>query len=218
MTEVNLDPTGADPRAGNLPDGAVLAHLSAADDRHLHAKAILRYLAAWVNKGVTAMDFYAAKGDPLGLIPDSFFTAVDAGTSTGPDPGGETLDDLHRFLSAFGQPQPISTPRSLSLTAIADQHNYQQWAGDGTAAHPPLYDRDVLAVFPFQTSNTSFAIPVYVMTRNLAHLYRPDAPSSDITRSDLPDEVFRISLSGLNAATIRASEYDPMTNTSFLSQ
>ena len=215
VTEVNLDPTGADPRAGNLPDGEVLAHLSPADDRHLQAKAILRYLVAWVNKGVSVMDFYAAKGDPLGLIPDSFFTAVDAGTSTGSDPGGETLDALHRFLTAFGEPQPISTPRSLSLTAIADQHNHQQWAGDGTAAHPPLYDRDVLAVFPFQTSNTSFAIPVYVMTRNLAHLYRPDAPASDITRYDLPDEVFRISLSGVQAAAVRASEYDRMTNRSY---
>ena len=52
------------------------------------------------------------------------------------------------------------------------------------------------------------------MTRNLAHLYRPDAPASDVTRYDLPNEVFRISLSGLNAAAVRASYYDPMTNTS----
>lgn len=214
ITEVNLDPTGADPRAGDLPNGAILAHLSAADDRHLQAKASLRYLAAWVNKGVTALDFYTAKGDPLGLIPDSFFKAVDAGTSTGPDPGGETLDDVGRFLAAFGRPQPITAPRSLTLTAIADQHNDQQFAGNGTAAYPPLYDRNVLAVFPFQTSNTSFAIPVYVITRNLAHLYRPDAPASDVTRYDLPDETFRISLSGLNAAAVAASEYDPMTNSS----
>lgn len=214
LTETNLDPSGADPRAGDQPNAATLAQLSAADDAHLQAKATLRFLASYVNKGATNIDFYAAKGNPFGLIPDAFYGAVDAGGHPGPSASGVTLAAVQRFLAASGPPATISRPRSLSLTAIADQHNYQQWSGDGTAAHPSLYDREVLAVLPFQRSDTSFAVPVYVMTRNLAQLYDPTASASDVTRYDLPDEQFRISLTGVDLNRVTVSLYDPITGAS----
>jgi hypothetical protein len=93
---------------------------------------------------------------------------------------------------------------------VADTGNHVQFAGDGTAAHPPLYDRDVVAVLPFQLSDHAFAIPAYVMTRDLAHLYDPAAPATDVTRWDLPPETFRLTLAGLDP-NVRLSAQDPLT-------
>jgi hypothetical protein len=59
-------------------------------------------------------------------------------------------------------------------------------------------------------------IPVYVMTRNLATLYRPSLPPSDLTRYDLPAETFRIKLGNLpdTRRPPSVSAYDPLLNRS----
>ena len=57
----------------------------------------------------------------------------------------------------------ISQPRSLNLVSVTDNHDHAQFAGDGTAAHPTLYDRDVLAP-SLPGSNWRAAIGVYVAT------------------------------------------------------
>jgi len=69
-------------------------------------------------------------------------------------------------------------------------------------------------VFPFQTSPTSYVIPVYVMTRDLLTLYEPSAPGNDINRFDLPDETFHITLGNLPATTTppTVTSYDPLRN------
>ena len=97
---------------------------------------------------------------------------------------------------------------------MADQGNWTQFAGDGTAAHPPLYNRDVVAFFPFQADDHRFVIPAYVMTRNMATLYNPSAPASDVTRYDLPPETYRLTVGGLDTAALTASATDPMTGAS----
>jgi len=169
---------------------------------HLQAKGALRYLSAYVNKGVSQLDFYA--------VSDGDWSMLDP---TAPS-GGETMAALTRFMQAFAGPDTIATRRSLSLHWIADQGNWTQFQGDGTAAHPPLYNRDVVGFFPFQADSNKFVIPVYVMTRNMAQIYNPSAPSSDVTRRDLPPETFRLAISGLNAAKLTASATDPLTGTS----
>jgi hypothetical protein len=53
------------------------------------------------------------------------------------------------------------------------------------------------------------------MTRNVTTLYRPAAPARDVTRYDLPNEMFRITLANL-PRTVRppsVSVYDPLRNT-----
>jgi hypothetical protein len=105
----------------------------------------------------------------------------------------------------------LATTRPLTVTGVSDTHNHYQFAGDGTAAHPPLYDRDVLGFFPFQVTDSRFAIPVYVMTRNVAKLYRPDAPASDTTRYDMPPERFRLTIRGASGLARRISLRDPLT-------
>ena len=189
ITETNVDPS-----ASGLA--------TAADKRHLQAKSTLRALAAFVNKGVSALDFYA--------VADGDFAMVDPSAPG----GGETMTGVKRFTAAFAGPATVGQRRSLMLTAIADRANHLQFDGDGTAAHPPLYNRDVVAFFPFQSDSHRFVVPAYVMTRDMARLYNPTAPSTDVTRYDLPPEAYRLTITGVSAATLQASATDPLTGQS----
>ena len=68
--------------------------------------------------------------------------------------------------------------------SISEEHGHRQFEGDPATAgqqpdpHPPLYNREVLGFFPYQATDSRFVVALYVMTRNLARLYRPDAPAS----------------------------------------
>jgi hypothetical protein len=192
------------------------AALTPADKEHFQAKVALRSIVSNVNKGIAREYFYKAGPGAFGLISPSFFAALEAHPSIYPGNqlGGETMTDMRRMLSRFQGPGPEGPARQLSLVSIRQEGDHAQFAGDGTAAHPPLYDRDVLAVLPFQASPTRFVIPVYVMTRDLLTLYEPLAPDTDIHRFDLPAERFWITLGNLPATANppAVSAYDPLLN------
>ena len=218
VTEYNLGSAKAVPVG---PDGVTpqpAATLTSADKAHFEAKALLRSLVAMVNKGISREYFYAATnaGDLSMISPDFMSAAVANPTSYPGDAlGGETMSAFHSLLAQFQGPGPgPAGARQLQLVSIAQDGNHAQFTGDGTAAHPTLYDREVLAVLPFQSSPTRFTIPVYVMTRDLLTLYKPEAPSSDIHRFDLPDETFRITLANLPTTSKppTISAYDPLRN------
>jgi hypothetical protein len=235
VTEVNLDSRGADPgdattyakvsqssaaQAPNAPK------VTAADADHLRAKAALRYLCSFVGKGVARIYFFAARDDnPLGLgfISKSFFDALKAGGNQYPTNDApltsETMLAVRRLTAAMPDSARITAPRTLTVTTISDTHGHRQFDGDPATAdqhpdpHPPLYNRDCVGVFPFQTSDTTFVVPVYVLTRNLGYLYHPEAPATDITRFDMPDERYRITIRGLKkTGGVRPSLYDPLTD------
>jgi hypothetical protein len=214
ITETNLDPAGVDP---SLPAGAAsrpLAGMTEADVEHLHAKAALRTLTAFTNKGVDATYLYAAKASPnLQLISGRFYDRLAQGGYPGDDAGGETMTAVRRLTEALGRGK--STPvHPLRLVEISDSHDHRQFAGDGTAAHPPLYDRDVLAFFPFQVTRRRYVVPVYVMTRDMATVYRPGASDGDPARFDLPDETFRLTIGGLPRGRLHFKTTDPITGKS----
>jgi hypothetical protein len=194
---------------------ALAATLTRADKAHFHAKSLLRSLVAMVSKGISREYFFAAAGS-LGLIDEGFFSELEKhpGTYPGAAQGGEIMSAFRNMLGHLQGPGPEGAARQLSLTAIAQEGSHAQFNGDGTAAHPSLYDREALAAFPFQTSATHYVIPIYVMTRNMLTLYNPAAPTSDVTRYDLPDETFRITLGNLpeteNPPVVSA--YDPLHN------
>jgi hypothetical protein len=177
--------------------------LTGADRWHMLAKATLRTLVSFVNKGISQLDLYAVWGPDFGLVDPS---AVAASGSTS---GGAVIDAVGRAIG-YTNPAGVSTPRSLSLLSVAEQGEAAQFQGDGTAAHPPLYNRDVLAAFPFQASDHSFVVPAYVMTRNVAQLYEPGAPSTDLARYDLPPEAFRLEIGGVDGANASVQAYDPL--------
>ena len=155
--------------------------------------------------------FYAAAhAEGYSLISDSFMNASSPRRDTYPgDRSAATRWTPCRDLVASSHgPGPAGAARQLELRSIAQEGNHAEFDGDGTAAHPDLYDRELLAVFPFQSSPTRFVVPVYVMTPNLTTVYWPGLAN----RFDLPDESFRITLGNLpeTAAAPEVSAYDPI--------
>ena len=173
--------------------------LTAVQARHVQAKSALRTLGAFVNKGASMMNFYAAGDGDWGMV-----------DMTAPG-GGETMVALQRFMQPFAGPAAIATRRSLRLAAVADKTNSTQFTGDGSAAHPTMYNRDVVTFLPFQADSSRFVVPVYVMTRDLAKVQRPAVAASDVTRFDLTQETYRLQIGGLNVARLRVSATDPLT-------
>jgi hypothetical protein len=170
VTEAGLDP----------------ARVPAAVLPRFQAKETLRYAIAWLNKGASAVYFYAAFSPGWGIV------------DLAAPGGGSALTALGRLSKTFANgAAAISQPRSLSLASVSDDHNHAQFAGDGTAAHPPLYDRDVLGFFPFQVSNSRVAVGLYVMTRDLLY--------------DLPPEHFRLTITGTGGLGTAVSMTDPLT-------
>lgn len=201
ITELNVDPLARNPQ------------FSARDVRHIQAKAVLRSLTAYVNKGVSAIHFYAASDPRLGLVDPAFLRAAGAaaGGDSGDATGGQTMTAVRRLVGALNGARPVRRQRRISLRAISDTHGHRQFDGDGTAAHPPLYDRDVLGFFPYQLDARRFVIPVYVMTRDMGRVYDSDAPTSDPRRLDLPAASFRLDIGGIDAANARIGATDPLT-------
>jgi len=217
ITEYNLE-ASATPVGPDESTPLASVNLTSAETEHFRAKALLRSLVAMVSKGVSRVYFFAAAPGALSLISRGFWAALAAHPGSYPGDGavGATLLAFRNLLGRFRGPGPSGTPRQLKLISIHQLGDHSQFQGDGTAAHPALYDREVLAVFPYQTSPTRFVIPIYVMSRDLLTLYRPGAPAGDLTRWDLPQESFRITLGNLpaSAAPPAVSAYDPLLNTS----
>jgi hypothetical protein len=187
ITETALDPSSA------------AAVLGPRDVRHLHAKAALRYYAAFVNKGVSAVHLFAVNGGNLALV------------RPGEPGGGETLRAIRRLATALRGAEELERTRPLSLLEISDEHDNKQFDGDGTSAHPPLYDRDVVAFFPFQLRDGEYLAATYVMTRNLA---KPYGKKGEPDRFDLPEERFRLRIGGLDGRRAEVSATDPLTGQS----
>jgi hypothetical protein len=184
------------------------------DERdHLRAKVALRTYAAYLGKGATHVDLFAAKStEAFQLIPQRFFDAIKQNPAAYPsaDPG-PVMKSVGRLAAAMAGPPTISPPRALTLDAVADNHNQVMFQGNGTPAYPPLYHRDMLFFSPFQADGHRFVAPVYVMTTDLSKVYAPSAPAGTPGRMDLPDEQFRLTIGGLDAAKATVSYSDPVT-------
>src|SRR5262249_32142253 len=201
VTEINMNPAGA-PSAG----------FTSGDRLHFQTKVALRSLVSYASKGATAVDLFGVTDSALGLVPQSFFDKLhQTGNYPGDSAGGEVMDSVRRLVSGFSGATAIGRPRSLSLDRIDDFTGNKQVNGDGTAAHPPLFGRDVLAFSPCQVSDARFVVPVYVMTTSLGKNYKPSAPTSDPTRFDMPQETFGLTIGGVDGRSTNLSATDPLT-------
>jgi len=176
----------------------------------LKAKAITRYYCFYLNKGVERLYLYGvgANDSPmgdreLGVLKQDFIHRTITEKTYPADDAAWTSPALLavRHIAAEmrdGLDATLAHPRPLELVRIEDRHNAKQFDGDPAdpLAHPPLFDRDVLAVLPFQVNAHKFIIPVYVMTRDI--------------RRDLPAELFTITLKGLAGRGARVTAYDPI--------
>jgi len=214
MTEYNLNTNTLLPLDATHPD-KYIGPLFPAQEERVQAEIVLRSLISVVNKGVAREYFYAAAhSEGYDLISEDFMDALDASPNAYPGDrlGGETMEGLRRMLAQFQGPGPSGSARQLQLRSIAQEGNHAEFAGDGTAAHSDLYDRDLLAVLPFQSAPNRFVIPFYVMTPNLTTVGDMSEPESSPTRFELPPENFRITLANLpeSAVSPQVSAYDPI--------
>ena len=175
----------------------------------LKAVTTARYETFYLNKGVTQLDLFGAfGGDPdYGLVQDNFIAyARQHRTYPGDDMPytSPSLQVTSRIAAVMrvGLDATLTRTRSLTVDAIGDTHNHDQFVGDGTAAHPTLYDRDVFAFLPYQVNATRFVVPYYVMTRDVR---RPLAP-----------ERFTIVVAGLHGAVAAVAAYDPIKDRAVL--
>jgi len=233
ITEVNIDATGADP--GNMAEyikaqgsPPVAPSMTAADVDHLKAKAILRYLTCGVNKGVARFYFFAAKDDNpsgLGLMSNAFFAALrhpnEATPLDSPTLASPTMTAVGNLVAHMAGDIAAADVHPITLEQIVEPEPRIQFQGDPATAdavpnpHPPLYNRDVLAFLPFQTTSTQHVVTVYVMTRNICQLYNPAAPATDATRFDMPPETFRLTLGDLANPKAAFSLYDPLNDKTY---
>jgi hypothetical protein len=171
----------------------------------LKAKTTARYYCFYINKGVERIYLYAAcAGDHwLGIVPDSFVKFARSGAAYPADDSAyvsPSLRTLGRIVAKMrdGLDPGLKSVRQIRLDSVTDRHDHYQFAGDGTPAHPSLYDRDAFAFLPFQVNSTRFVIPYYVMTR-------------DVTKEFIP-EVFTIRISGIKGTNASISAYDPIND------
>jgi hypothetical protein len=152
------------------------------------ARALLRALCFWLNKGITKMDIFAAYSPT-----DTGFGMF--GAEPHPLPS-QPLTALEHLVGAFSGAQPLSVTRQLGVNVSSEGPQLQVFRGDST--HPPLWYRDLFAVLPYQVDAHHFVIPVYVMSYDL--------------REHLPGMTFRITLRNVDGTTAAVSYYDPITD------
>jgi hypothetical protein len=197
MTEVNIAPN----EVGVTNTNAALT---------IKAKETLRYYTFYLNKGVSKVDIFAAfdsSDTGLGELLTSFGTYA-ASSSVYPSqdttfvsPAALAVSHLVGRMTAEGVQGglTLAMTRPLTVVSITDRHNHAQFTGDGSTSHPSLYDREVLAILPYEENPTTFKIPYYVMTRDF--------------RTALAPEAFVVTLSGVNGDTSAIDAYDPMNDT-----
>jgi hypothetical protein len=194
MTEV-----GIGPNENGITDTATALSLK--------AKTSLRYYAFYLNKGVENLQIYSAtEGNMgLGIVLDKFVTytknysAYPANDSTYLSPALTAIRNLTAcFKAGLDEGLTLDKCRKLSVLSLSDDHDHYQFAGNGTAANPNLYDRDVFAFLPFQVNANGFVIAYYVMTRDV--------------QTALTPEKFTIDVKGMNGAGAQFSSYDPLNN------
>lgn len=187
------------------------------------AKINLRYWVGGAAKGRIAVCLWAMddSGDLGGTFTLQSFLALtaQAGATYPVDDTSSTsplLATLARVMAvaAVGAGPAPSVPyggqRRIEVASVSDTHDDVQFVGDGTAAHPTLYDRDCLAILPFQVNACRFVIPYYVVTRDVYHVYNGALTGGQ--QYDLPPEHFTVALTGLVGRGARITAYDPLNN------
>ena len=160
ITEDNMDATEA--RANGMP---------AADVPEFKAKTALRIYAAYGSEGAQAIDLFAAgpySGPCCQLISNAFFQAADRVTQFGTAAAagsrsaqlalaGLPMEAVGRMTATLAGALSIAHPQQLEsrFGRAARRRTSIRW--NWTAAFPSLYNRDVLAFFPFQVSQHKFS-------------------------------------------------------------
>ena len=218
MTETNTD------RSAWLKNLIAEQKLDPADPRlielshYLGAKALLRTFVFQSHKGVHTLEVFAAHGEDLSLavIPESFFKALEEEgyqlTERVRAQAGLQLKVLGRVNELMKTGEPLEVTRPLAVSELVEHQPRLVFKGDGTPAHPDRFNRDDFACLPFQLAAGKYAIPYYVVTRNMVHDWNPALDPLDPSRYDMPEQIFDLTLENLRGEEAKVSAWDPLTD------
>jgi hypothetical protein len=177
---------------------------------NLKAKDALRTYSFYLNKGVSSVFIYAALGvsdADYGLIQHNFSTYA---TSNSAYPGNDApyvspalsaiSNMVAQMRSGLDPSITAANARVITVNQVSDTHDHYQFEGDGTPAHPNLYDRELFTFLPYQVNSKRFVIPYYVMTVNETNPLTP--------------EYFTVDVSGIDAVGADIAVYDPIRDVS----
>jgi hypothetical protein len=162
------------------------------------AKALIRALVFWLNKGVSRIDIYAdygAKDELTGILwsepsPSSY-------RKDSPPARSPALKALKNLVAQFAGADPLSNRRELGVEVTA-LGGAQPEVFRGENGRSPLYYREMFAFLPFQVTATRFVVATYVM-------------SYDITQPPPPMR-FRLDIEGIRGSRAHVRYYDPIAD------
>jgi len=184
--------------------------------RHIKGKTTLRYFACFVAKGAGFLTLFCADGRDtwLGLVADSFLEAVKAGAGKYPEDDAPLTSPAmfatRNLVRPLGPAEPLRHTRALELLRVEEPEQRLVFEGDGTPEHPSVYNREVFTFLPFQVDDHTFAVPYYVMTRDVMQVWHPDLAAGDPARYDMPPETFVLDLGNVRGVGATVSAYDPL--------
>jgi hypothetical protein len=180
---------GSDPAEAGITDPA--------QSKAFKAKAAVRALTYWLNKGITKIDLYSAwspKDVGYGLLDASIDYRKYNGLPTA-QAMSPALQAISNLTTAMAGAAPLTAPRSLGAGVTAVGQQYQVFPGEGN--NPALWYRELFTVLPFQVTDHRFVVAAYVM-------------SNDASVS-LPPMGFQLTLTGVNGSTAVVTMTDPLT-------
>jgi hypothetical protein len=110
--------------------------------------------------------------------------------------------------------QLLEVTRALSVTELVEHQPRLGFKGDGTPEHPDRFNRDDLACLPFQLAADKYAIPYYVVTRNMVHDWNSSLGPLDPARYNMPEQIFDLTLQNLRGDGAKVSAWDPLSDQS----
>jgi hypothetical protein len=158
------------------------------------ARALIRALSFWLNKGISRVDIYSLWEDVDDLSGMLWADPRPPDYGEAGPPPSPALTTLRNLTRQFDGAEDVAEPRQLSVrvTALGDQPEVFQ-GGNG---HAPMYYRELFTFLPFQVHARRFVIATYVM-------------SYDLT-SPPPPALFRLEIAGVDGPQASLRYYDPI--------
>lgn len=182
------------------------------------AKAMLRAFPFYSHKGLRTMTAFAVHESDysLAMLPEAFWRELEAAkwqlTPQVRAAVGPQMVLLKRVSDVMRRGKVDGEARPLTVTRVVEHQPRLVFAGDGSPAHPDRYQRDDLAVLPWQLDTDRFVLGVYVVTRDMMHVWDAKRDPLDPARYTMPDQTFDVTLGNLRGRGLRAALYDPWTD------
>ena len=186
-------------------------------DRRMAGKTLLRQYIFHASKGLYRIMIFCLGPDrSLGMLPQSFYTALDNSKDVLNDEARAQIPPEFKGLAwlkkAFGAGESLVAPRQLQVKDLVEYKPRLVFAGDGKPTHPSRWNRDEFAFLPYQLSESRFAIPYYVVTLDVTHVWDEKKALLDPARYDMPEQQYDVTIGNVRGEGAKVYAYDPLNN------